>query len=329
MSYQKIVGIDLSSEKLSVAIHQSEAIEIANNETGFEELIAWLLQQRIIPSESLICMEATGVYGESLCYYLSHQGYTIAVEPPSHIARVSGNTLHKNDRLDAQKIAEYAHRFQDRLHLWKPHEEIVEQIKALLSTREQLTKQLTAQQNALKAIQRKHYRSKVSESAYETLMSHFKEQIKRMDQTIKDFIQQHPTINNTMKLLLSVPGVGLLFASHMLVHTDGFQKPLNPKQLAAYVGICPYERQSGTSLNKKPRSAGFGQPVLRKLLYLAAMSLKQHRKNFTHYFERKVAEGKPKHLILNNIANKLLKIMSAVLRTQKPYIENYVSLKPC
>ena len=67
---------------------------------------------------------------------------------------------------------------------------------------------------------------------------------------------------------------------------------------------------------------------MRRLLYLAAMSMRTHRPPFQRYFARKVAQGKPKQLVLNNIANKLLKIMCAVLRNQTPYIPGYRSIHP-
>ena len=67
---------------------------------------------------------------------------------------------------------------------------------------------------------------------------------------------------------------------------------------------------------------------MRRLLYLASMSVRTHQPDFRRYFERKVAQGKPRKLVLNNIANKLLKIMCAVLRNQTPYIPNYRSVNP-
>jgi len=67
---------------------------------------------------------------------------------------------------------------------------------------------------------------------------------------------------------------------------------------------------------------------MRRLLYLASMSVRTHHPDFNHYFLRKAAQGKPKKVILNNIANKLLKIMFAVIRSQTPYIPGYRSVNP-
>jgi transposase len=77
-----------------------------------------------------------------------------------------------------------------------------------------------------------------------------------------------------------------------------------------------------------PTSRHYGPSVLRKLLYEGACSVRTHKKQFQHYFFRKLAEGKHKKLILNNIQNKILKIACAVIRSQQPYIPNYVSVNP-
>ena len=88
------------------------------------------------------------------------------------------------------------------------------------------------------------------------------------------------------------------------------------------------EHTSGTSVYRKPRSRQYGPSRMRKLLYLAAMSVSTHNVQFRAYYLRKVAEGKPKRLVLNNIANKLVKIICAVVKTETPYIPNYKSVNP-
>jgi transposase len=141
-------------------------------------------------------------------------------------------------------------------------------------------------------------------------------------------VDQDPTFRNIVALLISIPGVGLLLATHMLIALQSALQPDSPKSLAAFIGICPYENSSGTSVHHKPRSRRDGPSGLRKLLFLAALSVRTHNPQFKAYFLRKVQEGKPKQLVINNIANKLLKIMVAVLRTNTPFIPNYRSVNP-
>jgi transposase len=104
--------------------------------------------------------------------------------------------------------------------------------------------------------------------------------------------------------------------------------PLNPRAVAAHLGICPYERTSGTSVRRPARSRHYGPPTLRKLLHLAARSRRTHDAASRRYFERKVAAGKPKKLVINNLANRLVRVMCAVLRTRTPYLADYQAIPP-
>lgn len=149
--------------------------------------------------------------------------------------------------------------------------------------------------------------------------------IKEIDREIRRLIDSDPTFKQTLLLLLSVPGIGLQLAAHLLIL---MQETLDPRTLAAFIGICPIKHESGSSVYSAPTSRHFGPPILRKLLYLAACCVRTHKQPFQHYFFRKLAEGKHKKLILNNIQNKLLKIACAVVRSHQPYLSNYVSVNP-
>ena len=97
-------------------------------------------------------MEATGVYGEALCYDLISRGYRVAVESPLKVKRSFAQSAHKNDTVDARQIAEYGHRFYDELPWWTPPSEVLEEVRMLLSAREQFVTQRIANINALKTM---------------------------------------------------------------------------------------------------------------------------------------------------------------------------------
>ena len=127
-------------------------------------------------------------------------------------------------------------------------------------------------------------------------------------------------------LLVSIPGRAAARGPHVIFQT--VSQPSSPKSLAAFIGICPYDDQSGTSIHHPSTSRHYGPPALRKLLFLAALSIRTHNLQFRTYFLRKTQEGKPKQLVINNIANKLLKIMVAVIRSKTQFIPNYRSVNP-
>jgi transposase len=298
------------------------------NPEGLVKLQSYLETHQMNPSNTVFCLEATGVYVELVCYFLVGKGYRVAIEAPHKTKRAFYPLGAKSDPLDSRQIAEYAFRFFDQLPFWKPSEVLVEQIRVLLTTREQFTEQRTANQNALQAIRRKVVRTPPAEAAFESTMDYLQKQIKQIDKEIKDRISGHPTFGPMVALITTVPGVGALLAAHLLTLSEGFTQPLEARSIASHLGICPLERKSGTSVHRRSKSRGGGPPRFRKLLYLAAMSVRTHQYHFKQYFMRKVQEGKAKPLVLNNIENRLLKIICAVIRTQVPYISNYKSVNP-
>lgn len=329
------LGIDISSASFTAAVGTApwkvvvKAEEFENNPDGFDAFLDWMEKHNLQANNAVLCMEATGVYGESLAYFLEAHQYRIAVEAPLKVKRAFMPQGHKNDRVDSQQIAEYSYRFYDELRYWQPREEILEQIKVLLATREQFSVQNTAHRNTLKSLKRKVVATPLAEKLHQQSIQQIKQNIKQIEAEIQRLIDQDPKYGQMIKLLISVPGVGLLLASNMLLLMESTpDDPTNPRQLAAYIGISPYECRSGSSVYKPATSRHYGPARVRKLFYLASLSVRTHNPRFQKYFLRKVAEGKPKKLVLNNIANKLLTIMCAVVRTQTTYIPNYCSVHP-
>lgn len=330
-TFISFVGVDIASASFMACMGTTpwklmvKPVKFENDEDGFISFLGWLKQHNLKPEDSVVCMEATGVYSEALAYFLHASGYTVAVEPPLAIQRKFPVHVSKTDELDCQYIAEYACRYVDKLSIWKPRAEILEQVKLLLTTRQHFSVQLTGHKNALHAVSRKKVTSDLAKQVHRNMIEQITKSIKDIDQEIRRLIDSDPTFKQTLLLLLSVPGIGLQLAAHLLIL---MQDTLDPRTLAAFIGICPLKHESGSSVYSAPTSRHYGPSMLRKLLYLAACSVRTHKKQFQQYFFRKVAEGKHKKLVLNNIQNKLLKIACAVVRSQQPYIANYVSVNP-
>ena len=325
------VGVDIASASFMACVGTApwkltvKPVKFDNDENGFASFLSWLKNNSLAPEKTVVCMEATGVYSEGLAYFLFASGYTVAVEPPLNIQRKFPANASKTDELDCQYIAEYACRYVDKLALWKPRADILEKVKVLLTTRQHFSVQLTGHKNALIAVNRKKVTSELARQVHQDMIEQINKHIKAIDREIRRLIDDDPTFKQTFLLLMSVPGIGLQLVAHLLIH---MQETLDPKVLAAFIGICPIKHESGTSVYSAPTSRHYGLPVMRKLLYLGACSVRTHKKQFQQYFFRKVAEGKHKKVALNNIENKILKIACAVVRSQKPYIPNYVSVNP-
>ena len=333
---QNYVGIDVASmsftsavgcmgEKWQIVVRPAQ---FANEYDSFAKYLHWLQEHEVKPDNSVICMEATGVYNEVLAHFLVANRYRVAIEPPLKVKRAFKPEGHKSDPVDSCQISEYAYRYWDELSLWAPRQELLEQIKTLLTTREQFVAEKAGHHNALLALKRKAVRTPLAERAHEKAIGELKSHVQHLEAEIQRLIDQDPDFRNTVALLISIPGVGMLLAAHILLTIQSGPQPVSPKSLAAFIGICPYEESSGSSLHYTATSRHYGPPGLRKLLFLAAMSVRTHNAQFKTYFLRKLQEGKPKKLIINNIANKLLKIMVAVVRSNTAFIPNYRSVNP-
>lgn len=328
-AFRYFVGLDIAAEQFFASIGITPwrlvvpATEFANTREGFDQFLAWLAAHDCPVAETIVCMEATGVYGEALAYALASKGFCLAVEPPLQVKRAFKPQGPKTDAVDSQQIAEYACRFVDRLHLWQPRAELLEQLNVLVTTREQLVKQRTAHKNSLQALKRKVVHSAVAESALQRLISELDAQIKTIEKEIRRLFKQDPPFQQWLGLLLTIPGIGLLGATQFLLATAGDPQRCEAKHLAAHWGIAPLPHQSGKAIHGRTTSRHSGPPIARKLLHLAARSVCTHNPKFRTYYLRKLQAGKPKRLVLNNVGNKLLKVMCAVISSKTPYLANY------
>jgi transposase len=319
------IGIDVSAETFNAGVYTSPeestiGSKFDNGAKGFEEFEKWLKEHGVVPANALIVVEATGVYGEKLCHFLYPRGFRLVIEAPHKVKRAF-RLQSKTDELDASQIAEYGYRFFDELTPWIPDPEIVEQIQVLLTTREHFSEQITANGNILKALKRKVVQTPEANTMIEKTIEQLNSHITEIDRRIEDLINQNPHFKQMVSHLKSIPGIALLVSANLLVLTHGFtQTPTYPK-LAAHFGIAPLAYESGTSVRRKPTSRKHGPHRFRKLLYLASMTVRQHYAKFKHYFLRKTAQGKPSRLVLNNIANKLIRIVCSILKSQTPYEE--------
>lgn len=324
------VGIDAGLESFTVTMADSSSSVVRPPQTYLNtvEGIDQMLEQLSTFDRMLFCVENCGVYSELLCYQLHQKGHRVVLADPLHVSRQVREGGHKTDPIDSTRIADYAVGFRHKLSLWSPNEVIVEQVSVLLSTREQLVKQKSASQNLLTTLKRKVVQTPPANKRLAETIDHLRAQIKRIEEDLRDLIRQHPSLAQGVALLLTIRGVGLLLSAHMLVLTKGFTQIPDYARLAAHLGIAPRRYESGKTIRRRPRSRGYGPHMVRKLLHLSARSVATHTEQGSKYYLRKQAEGKPKTLILNNIANKQLRLICAVLNNRIPYSDSYRSINP-
>lgn len=327
-TYAFVVGIDISKESLDVCLirildkqlcHQ----KFNNNMQGFQKMKAWLkLYSCELHSDTLVCMEHTGLYTRRLVHYLMGRSVAVWLETPLQIKRSIGLARGKDDKIDSERIARYAFLHQDKAVLVNLSGLTIEKLKDLQANRNRLKKALSSIKTTVKEM------LSVDESSGKTLQRINKDAIKGLEKSLEqveekmsEFIEQDVELKKKYDLVTSIKGVGKVLAITLLVYTQGFTKMEDGRKLACYCGVAPFEYRSGTSVFGKTGVSKFANKELKRILYLVSMSSIQYNQELKAYFKRKVEEGKPKMSVLNAVQNKILHQIVAVVKRGTPYVE--------
>ena len=157
---------------------------------------------------------------------------------------------------------------------------------------------------------------------HDPLMKAMKAAIQKIEAAIIKKIQDNAVTKKQYHLLLSIPCIGPVTATYLIACTNAFTLCSTGKQLACYCGVVPFEYQSGISIKGKHRVHKMANKNLKSLLHLCAISAIKYVQEIKDYFNRKVEEGKHKMSIINAIRNKLVLRAFAVVRNDKPFVEN-------
>jgi transposase len=320
--YATICGIDISKNSLDICIlntdHPKEIQHqvISNDEKSIQSFL-----KTIIKEETIFCMEDTGVYSMPLCYQLEDQAFDYAVIPAIHIKRSKGLRRGKTDKSDAKDIANYALTHLNQITLHHLPEEDLQELKLLLAERDKLIsaiKLFQSSQESLSFIKQKIGKATQKHNLKTT--EYLQKQLGSLEQLIASLIDKNETMNEQMNLLQSIPGIGPQTALLLISYTRAFTSFKNWRQLACYCGIAPFEYQSGTSIRGRTKVSHFAQKRLKSAIHLAALTSKRFDGEMKKYFERKVAEGKNKMLVINAVRCKLIARAFAVINRRTPFV---------
>lgn len=330
VKFKAFTGIDISKKTFDAALILSETGTVNHqcfpqNKEGFTAFIKWLQSHEVTLSDTLICMEHTGLYTNGIIRFLVGLKAHLWVEMAIKIKRSMGLQRGTDDKASSVVIAEYAMRFTDRARLWKPVDTQLYKLRDLIAQRDRIVKsikQLTVpveEMNQCGAAKEARDLKRLQQPAIKGL----EKAKEKIESSINDFIASDEAIHKTISLVCSIKGIGLQTAASLYAYTKGFTMFENAKQLACYCGVVPFTKSSGTSVRYRPGVSPFANKKLKSLLHLCAMSARQWDKEIKAYYERKINEGKNKMSVINAIRNKLILRIFAVLRDQRPYVENY------
>ena len=323
------IGIDVSKLTIDVAIIINNDIGkiiqlvFTNDSKGFKELKNRLNKEKIPFPETIFCMEHTGYYSKQLSRFIIAQHGNLWMEMSLKIIRSLGVQRGKNDKLDAKRIALFAQRNQQDFVPYNPPRLIVENLKTFLMLREKLINSkiaLVVPVNELTCVDKAA--GKIALKAISKALQGIKKNINTLDAKIDELIASDKELAEKFKLVSSVPGVARITFCYLVYFTNEFKNYTEAKQLACYCGVVPFEYTSGSSVKGKPKVHNMANKKMKKLLHTAALCAVTHYPEFKQYYERKIKEGKPKMLILNNVRNKIVLRIAAVIKNNLPYKAN-------
>jgi len=334
MNYQFYLGIDMGKSTFDYALVDTEGTihiqdQVENNEAAIKTWIVELQEKFSTVNlwrQMLICMEHSGYYNAKLLHCLqTRKGCSIWVESALQIKRSIGIQRGKNDKIDALRIAVYALDFKRKARLWKPKSKNLERLELLISHRARLIKNLMSLENTLNEeagfinSELHEEMEQISRPAIDAV----KASLEKFNQRIEEILKEDIELSNQARIIKSIPGFGDIITSKLIIATHGFTRLTDPRSLACYAGIAPFEHRSGTSIKGKTRVSHYANKDLKKMIHLAAL-VTIRKNNIMHdYFNRKVAEGKNKMSVINAIRNKLIHILMACIKNNTTYQKNF------
>jgi transposase len=323
------LGIDVSKAKLNCCLLNQDAPEkrkskvAANSVAGVADLLRWLGKQGAQLGDTHALLEATGVYHEPAATALHDNGLVVSILNPAQV-RDFGKGLGlrtKTDTVDSWLLARFG--LLQQPAAWQPPPLHVRQLRALLNRRQALLEDLQREYNRREKAQATETPELIHQSLQDCI-TFLERQLAQLQRDTDHHIDQHPDLKQDLDLLQSVPAVGPQVGSHLLcvMRSSPFR---NAEQLAAYLGVVPVERQSGTSVLGRARLSKAGSARIRALLYMSAIVGIRCNRHVKALYERLLAKGKSKMAALGAAMRKIVHLCFGVLKNRTPYMENFVS----
>ncbi|KXU82021.1 IS110 family transposase [Aeromonas enteropelogenes] len=321
------LGIDVAKAKLDCCLllelpsGKRKTKSFSNNDSGFAELVHWLDRQRVSASDTHAVMEGTGVYHERTAITLHDAGMKISIINPAQVRDFAKGLAirSKTDGLDSLVLARYGALVQPTI--WIPPTPQARALQALLSRVEAVHQDLIREQNRQEKADATDTPELIRQSLADSIMF-LQTQLKKLQQDIDDHINRHSELRDDVALLVTIPGVGIKTSQHLLSVMHLHQFP-NAERLAAYLGVIPIQRQSGSSVLGRPKLSKTGPSHIRAVLYMAAVVATKHNPHVKALYERLIASGKSKMSALGAAMRKLVHLCFGVIKNRQPYSKNY------
>ena len=309
-------GIDVSKETLDVYLirdsqqgdHQTQ---VANSRKGHRHLVKWL--RRHTSGDGHICLEATGIYGQAVTQQLYERDFAVSVVNPTRIKKYAESRLerHKTDAIDARLIAIFCQK--ETPDFWTPPAPELAVLQALVRRRDDLIALRGQEQNRLEAAL-----DHAVKDSIEQHLAFIQTQIRQVEQAMLDHLNQHPDLKQQADLIASIPGLGNITACVLLAECKGITVFDNVRQLVAYIGLNPQQRQSGR-MNYTAGISRMGRKSIRSALYMPALSAMRFNPIIQPFVLRLQHKGLTGKQVVVAVMRKLVHLAYGVLKSKQPF----------
>lgn len=264
------LGIDVSKATLDAALIKEQNKPrhkvFANTEAGHHQLLSWLKDNSA--GNVHACLEATGTFGEAVALALHDAGHSVSVVNPAQVHYFAQTSLSrtKTDKVDAQTIARFCQMHQPAV--WTPPSPELRTLQALVRRLDSLLEMQTTEKNRLSA----GSSSQQVNLSIQAVLAYLAKEIQAIKDQIHAHIDNHPNLRSQRDLLLSIPGIADTSAAAVLAELGDVTLFTHSRQVAAFAGLVPKIRQSGSSLRGRAILSKRGSPRLRHALYFPAIT---------------------------------------------------------
>lgn len=302
------VGIDVAKDRLDVYLRPAgEAFVVARDDDGLADLTERLCRLPV----ALVVLEATGGLQLRVAGALAAAELPLAVVNPRQVrdfARATGR-LAKTDRLDAEAIARFAEAVRPEPRPLANDDQ--QRLAALIARRRQLVEMRVAEKNRRQQAGNPRLRRELDEH-----IAWLAKAIEGIDRDLDQAVKQSPAWRVEENLLQSVPGVGPVLSRTLMAEVPELGR-LTRRQIAALIGLAPFNRDSGTWRGR--RTVWGGRAEVRATLYMATVAAVRVNPVISAMYRRLTKAGKPAKVALTACMRKLLTILNAIARDQKPW----------
>lgn len=330
---KQVAGIDVAQKELVVSLGRMDhelTLEIfdykvfTNDQKGFKELTKWAEERIKNDVKIRYVMEATGVYHQSLAYYLADNGSEASIVLPNKISNffrtLDVNTI--TDKTASEAIARFG--LERKLEVWQKPKKIFTDLKQLTRERDQLIVDRTVLKNQLHAENAEAFPNKSSINRINKRIRLIDKQDLEIKAEIAAIVKEDPALVKKINTLTTIPGVGKLTAVIVLAETNGFELIKSKKQLVSYSGLDVKLKDSGTSVKGRPRISKKGNRHLRKAMYMPALSAMRFNEQHKELFVRLVSKHGIKMKAAVAVQRKILELIYSIFKSDIPFNREYI-----